>query len=65
MNFLTHEAELKVRICEQEHTCEGDLAGIQPNTTIDNAIPIHCASSGQNFLFKQTKILAREPIYLR
>ena len=53
--------KLKVRIREHECSCEGDLSGIQPNMTNDNGIPIHCASTGHNFLFKQTKILAKEP----
>ena len=53
--------KLKVRIREHERSCEDDLSGIQPNMTNDNGIPIHCASTGQNFLFEQTKILAREP----
>ena len=51
--------KLKVRIREHERTCDGDLSQLQPNTTNDNGIPIHCASTGHKFLFEQTKILHR------
>ena len=57
--------KLKVRIREHERSCKADLTSIQPNTTNDNGIPMHCASTGHKFLFEQTKVLAREPNYFR
>ena len=51
---------LKVRIKEHEKSCEGDLSDIQPDETHDNGIPLHVSSTGHNFLFDQTKILAYE-----
>ena len=40
--------------------CLGDLSDIQPDLTNDNGIPYHFATTGHNFLFDQTKILAME-----
>ena len=57
--------KLKIRICEHEHSCEGNLTTIRANTTNDNGIPIHCASTGHIVLLEQTKLLLREPNYFR
>ena len=36
------------------------FSSIEPDATNDNGIPYHFATTGHNFLFDQTKILARE-----
>ena len=51
---------MKVRIKEHEKSCLGYLTEIQPDPTNDNGIPYHHATTGHNFLFDQTKILAVE-----
>ena len=67
MQFLVKSLQTYTldRIREHERLCEADLTTIQPNTTNDNGIPMHCASTGHKFLFEQTKVLAREPNYFR
>ena len=40
---------------------QSDLSDIQPNSSKDNGIPYHYATTGHKFLFEKTKILAREP----
>jgi hypothetical protein len=57
--------KLKTRIREHERACEGDLSGLQPNSSNDNGIPIHCLSTGHKFLFQHTKILAKESNFYR
>ena len=54
------QRKLQVRVREHERSCEGDLSSIEPDATNDNGIPYHFATTGHNFLFEQTKILARE-----
>ena len=51
---------MATRIREHEKSCEGDLSEIQPNLENGNGIPFHCATTGHQFLFEDTKILARE-----
>ena len=52
--------KMATRIHEHEKSCEGDLSDIQPNLENDNGIPFHCATTSHQFLFEETKILARE-----
>ena len=45
---------------EHKKSCEGDLTGILPDEINDNGIPYHVATTGDQFLFDQTTILANE-----
>ena len=51
---------MATRIREHEKSREGDLSEIQPNLENDNGIPFHCVTTGHQFLFEDTQILARE-----
>ena len=51
---------MRVRIKEHEKSCNGDLSGIQPDLTNDHGVPYHRASTGNTFLFDQSRILAVE-----
>ena len=52
--------KMSTRIREHEKSCEGDLSGIHPDLNNDNGIPFHFATTGHQFLFQDSRILARE-----
>ena len=56
---LCDKTKLSTRIHEREKSCKVNLSGIQPNLENDNGIPFHCATTGHQFLFELTKILAK------
>ena len=64
--YIGHtKRKLRTRVGEHKKTCEGDLSGITPNLTNDNGVPYHCATTGHNFNFEETCILAQEKSYFR